>query len=76
MDRERYKATCCECSTELWATKSIGQRAFGKLDAGHGTCFKCNTFLNLTFSEDKQEFKTMKWDDYVKTLNTGRTNNG
>lgn len=71
MDK-RYKAICCECSTELWATKSIGQRAFGKLDAGHGTCFKCNTFLNLTFLEDKQEFETIKWDAYVEKLKSVR----
>lgn len=63
--RERYKAVCCECGNVFYACKSIAQE-LGVLDAGHGSCPNCKTFLNLKFNEENKEMNTMKWKDYLK----------
>lgn len=64
-DKPKYKAVCCKCETIFYACKSIGQD-MGIIDAGCGSCPKCETFLNLTFDEQSKEMKTTEWDKYLR----------
>ncbi|MCR3759354.1 hypothetical protein KYB31_10180 [Clostridium felsineum] len=70
-NRERFKAMCNECGHTFYACKSIVQE-IGILDAGHGSCHKCRTFLNLTFDENSNEMKTMEWSKYLKSVNRNK----
>jgi len=63
-DRQRYRSVCCKCGNVFYACKSMAQE-IGVADAGHGSCPKCNTFLNLTFDEETKEMKTVEWEKYV-----------
>ena len=62
----RYKSVCCECGHVFYACKSIAQE-MGVIDAGCGSCPKCETFLNLTFDEENKEMKTIEWQKYLSS---------
>ena len=62
--RPRYKGICPICGAELWICKSIMMAGFG-FNMGHGSCHECNTFLHLTFNEERNEFDTETWDDFM-----------
>lgn len=62
-----YPVSCCVCNHKFYASKSIAMD-MGKLDAGHGSCPNCNTFLNLTFVPEQNRMVSTKWEDYLNTL--------
>ncbi|PJI06595.1 MULTISPECIES: hypothetical protein [Clostridium] len=66
-DEKRFKTVCSECGHTFYACKSIAQE-LGLLDAGHGSCPECKTFLNLTFDKNNNETKTIAWNKYLKSV--------
>jgi len=62
IEEKGFPVVCSECGARMIAKKSIFQEYFGVLDAGVATCLECNSFLILTFNEDKKEFISILYD--------------
>lgn len=66
-DIPRYKGICPVCGAVLWIQPSIAILE-GWHNGGHGSCFKCNTFLHLVFNPDKEEFETEEFSRYAERV--------
>ncbi|OHW62183.1 hypothetical protein EUAN_12520 [Andreesenia angusta] len=62
-NRKRYEIECPECGKILWACKSLFQE-MGMLDAGHGSCMECGTFLNLTLDKENDRMIAIRFEEY------------
>lgn len=60
MDNKRYRGTCPKCGHELWICKSVGMQMGTNI--GHGRCPECDTFMRISFDEEKQEMQTEEWE--------------
>ena len=67
--RKRYKCEC-KCGGVFYACKSLFQE-MGELDKGHGTCPKCETFLNLTFDEKNEKMVLTEWNEWIEKRKRG-----
>ena len=39
------------------------------INAGHGNCLGCNTFLRVRFNPERQEMDLERFEDYLKRKN-------
>jgi hypothetical protein len=64
---KKYDCVCPSCGHEFKAALSMFQK-MGNFEMGHGSCAKCNLFLNLTFDETNQVMICTPWDEFVKKI--------
>lgn len=62
--KQQYEFSCAKCGYEQMAQPSIMMHGFG-LNAGHGSCLECGTFLHLMIDIEKQIIVSQDWEEWL-----------